>query len=234
MKLRLTDVMKGTLIFAALAIAIACNVASSSSNAADEIRDLAPAAEAEPHAESAKGTQTAVFAGGCFWGVEAVFEHVKGVTDSRSGYAGGGGANANYDAVSEGKTEHAESVKITFDPAKVSYSQLLSVFFSVVHDPTQLNRQGPDVGPQYRSAIFYANEEQKKLAEQYVDAINKSKAFDKPVVTQVVPLKQFYDAEGYHQDYLRKNPDNPYIVAHDLPKLVALKERFKDLYVEKR
>jgi peptide-methionine (S)-S-oxide reductase len=230
MKLRLTDVMKGTLILAALAIAIGCGVASSSSRAGDGIRELAPSVEANIESEAAKGTQTAVFAGGCFWGVEAVYEHVKGVTDSRSGYSGGGGATANYDAVSEGKTEHAEAVKVTFDPAKVSYTQLLSIFFSVVHDPTQLNRQGPDVGPQYRSAIFYANEEQKKLAEQYIDAINKSKVFDKPVVTQVVPLKQFYDAEAYHQDYLRRNPDNPYIVAHDLPKLAALKEKFKDLY----
>ncbi len=178
--------------------------------------------------------QTAVLAGGCFWGVEGVFEHVRGVLDVRSGYAGGTKETANYDDVSDGKTKHAESVEIRFDPAKVTYEQLLNIFFTVVHDPTELNRQGPDIGPQYRSAIFYMNDEQKKLAKDYIDAINKSKVLPKPIVTQVVALDKFYDAEEYHQDYIVKNPKQPYVVYNDLPKLEALKFRFPDLYVEKK
>jgi peptide-methionine (S)-S-oxide reductase len=187
-----------------------------------------------PQSDATKKLQTAVFAGGCFWGVEAVFEHVNGVIDVRSGYSGGGAKDADYDKVSSGATKHAEAVRITFDPAKVTYVQLLTVFFSVAHDPTQLNRQGPDVGPQYRSAIFYASDEQKKLATSYIDAINKSKALTKPVVTELAPLTEFFEAEKYHQDYLVKNPDQPYIVIHDMPKLAALKERFPDIYVEKK
>ena len=178
------------------------------------------------------GTQTAVFAGGCFWGVEAVFEHVKGVVYVKSGYAGGI-KEANYDDVSTGTTGHAESVLVTFDPAKVSYTQLLSVFFAVAHDPTQLNRQGPDHGTQYRSAIFYLDADQKKLAEGYIDAVNKSKALTSPVVTEVSALNKFYDAEAYHQDYLKKHPDEPYIVINDMPKLEALKAKFPELYVDK-
>lgn len=174
--------------------------------------------------------QAAVFAGGCFWGVEAVFEHVKGVSDVRSGYSGGTLKTAKYDVVSTGTTGHAEAVKILFDPAKVSYQQLLSVFFSVAHDPTQLNFQGPDYGSQYRSAIFYTSIEQKKLALEFIDAINKSKAMPKPVVTEVVPLKAFYEAEAYHQNYLVNNPDEPYIVANDIPKIEALKKKFPELY----
>ena len=210
-------------------IAVGCGVANSTTKTAD-LREIAPV---EPAGEPAKGTQTAVFAGGCFWGVEAVFEHVKGVKDVKSGYSGGDAKTADYDMVSGGDTGHAEAVIVTFDPAKVSYTQLLTVFFSVAHDPTQLNRQGPDIGTQYRSAIFYKDEDQKKLALAYIDAIDKSKALPKPVVTQVVPLVKFYEAEEYHQDYLVRNPKQPYIVAHDLPKLAALKEKFPELYKEK-
>ncbi len=178
--------------------------------------------------------QTAVFAGGCFWGVEAVFEHTRGVVDARSGYAGGTEGSANYDTVSSGQTGHAESVEVTFDPDKVTYQQLLEIFFKVVHDPTQLNRQGPDEGPQYRSAIFYLNGEQKKAAEEYIARLTESKAYADPVVTQVVPLDRFYPAEEYHQDYARKNPKDAYIVYHDLPKIEYLKKQFPELYVNRR
>ena len=213
-----------------VAAGISCAVVNSSTATAD-IASLAPTPSTE--SRSAAQSQTAVFAGGCFWGLEAVFEHVKGVTDVKSGYAGGEKKTAEYETVSEGTTGHAESVKITFDPGKVTYVQLLTVFFSVAHDPTQLNRQGPDTGSQYRSAIFYANEEEKKLANDYIASIDKAKAFPKPVVTQVVPLKEFYDAESYHQDYLKLHPKDPYIVYNDLPKVAALKEKFPDLYFEK-
>jgi peptide-methionine (S)-S-oxide reductase len=174
--------------------------------------------------------QKAVFAGGCFWGVEAVFEHVKGVIDVRSGYAGGTKDTANYETVSSGRTKHAEAVEIRFDPARVTYEQLLYVFFAVVHDPTEVNRQGPDVGTQYRSAIFYADEKQKKSAKAFTLALASSKAFDKPIATEIVPLVEFFEAEEYHQDFLKNNPSDPYIVAHDLPKLKALKEKFPALY----
>ena len=216
----------------AVAVAIGCSVVGSSAPAVG-LEQIAPTPVAENGSSTAKGLQTAVFAGGCFWGVEAVFEHVKGVTDVKSGYAGGDAKTADYEKVSEGDTGHAESVKITFDPTKVTYTQLLTVFFSVAHDPTELNYQGPDHGTQYRSAIFYADDEQKTLALAYIDAINKSKAFSKPVVTEVVPLKAFYEAEAYHQDYLVHHPDEPYIVYNDLPKIAALKAKFPDLYVEK-
>ena len=217
---------RNILIVLSVAAGISCGVVSSST--AVDISALAPTPATEKRSDA--GSQTAVFAGGCFWGVEAVFEHVKGVSDVRSGYAGGDAKTANYDKVSDGKTAHAESVKVTFDPAKVSYTQLLSVFFSVAHDPTQLNRQGPDIGSQYRSAVFYQDEEQKKLAADYIAAIDRSKAFAKPVVTQVTPLVEFYEAEKYHQDYLKHHPKDPYIVYHDLPKLEALKAKFPDLY----
>lgn len=214
----------------AVIFAIGCSIASSSTKTAD-IKEFAPVSE--PNAEAAKGEQTAVFAGGCFWGVEAVFERVKGVKDAKSGYSGGDARSADYDSVSSGDTTHAEAVFVKFDPTKVTYTQLLSVFFSVAHDPTEVNRQGPDVGPQYRSAIFYTDEAQKKAAQTYIDAINNSKVFAKPVATQLVPLVKFYDAEEYHQNYLVRNPKQPYIVAHDLPKLAALKEKFPELYREK-
>ncbi len=181
----------------------------------------------------AAADQTAVFAGGCFWGVEAVFEHVKGVKSVVSGYSGGTKATANYELVSSGETGHAEAVKVVFDPAKVTYQQLLYVFFAVAHDPTQLNFQGPDHGPQYRSAIFYANDDQKNLAKAFIAAIDSSEALSAPVVTTLEPLKAFYDAEEYHQDYMKKNPNDRYIVVHDKPKVEALKAKFPALYVEK-
>ena len=205
---------------------LACSTATSKT---PDLRDIAPAQPATENTE-AKGLQTAVFAGGCFWGVEAVFEHVKGVTDSRSGYAGGDAKTAKYDLVSEGKTAHAEAVQVTFDPAKVTYSQLLTIFFSVAHNPTELNRQGPDTGTQYRSAVFYLNDEQKKLTEDFIKSIDAAKSFPKPVVTQVVPLVKFYDAEAYHQDYLKNHPDEPYIVINDKPKVADLKKRFPELW----
>ena len=181
-------------------------------------------------APAAHGEQTAVLAGGCFWGVDAVFKHVKGVKNVVSGYSGGKGATAQYDQVSTGETGHAESVKITFDPAQVSYSQLLRIFFSVAHDPTQLNRQGPDDGTQYRSAIFYGSEEQKQTALAYIEQLNKTKVLAGPIVTQVVPLQGFFAAEDYHQDFLARNPNYPYIVFNDMPKVRALQRQFPEMY----
>jgi len=174
--------------------------------------------------------QTAVVAGGCFWGIQAVFQHVKGVQKAVSGYSGGSSSTAEYEVVSTGHTGHAESVEITYDPSKVSYGQLLKVFFSVAHDPTQLNRQGPDSGTQYRSVIFYANDEQKRVAEAYIAQLEQTKSFPRPIVTQVVPLKGFYPAESYHQDYATLHPDNPYIAINDAPKVEHLREEFPDLY----
>jgi peptide-methionine (S)-S-oxide reductase len=184
-------------------------------------------------ASSANGPQTAVFAGGCFWGVEAVFRHVKGVTSAVSGYAGGAAKTADYESVSSGTTGHAESVKVTFDPAQVTYGQLLTVFFSVAHDPTQLNRQGPDYGTQYRSAIFTTSDEQKRVAQAYVAQLDKAHAFGRPIVTEIVALPAFYPAEAYHQNYLALHPTQPYIVFNDLPKLANLKTQFPGLYTGK-
>jgi len=180
-----------------------------------------------------KGQEVAVLAGGCFWGIEAVFEHVKGVINSESGYSGGAAATADYEKVSSGRTGHAEAVRVTYDPSQVSYGQLLKVFFSVAHDPTELNRQGPDVGTQYRSAIFYANEDQKRIAQAYIAQLNESKAFDRPIATQITPLEAFYPAEAYHQDYLANHPDQPYIVINDIPKVENLKKQLPELYKEK-
>jgi len=174
--------------------------------------------------------QTAVFAGGCFWGVDAVFKHVKGVADVESGYAGGNADKANYDAVSSGRTGHAEAVRIRFNPAQVSYQQLLQVFFFVAHDPTQLNRQGPDVGSQYRSAIFFADPEQQKAAIDQVQKLTADRAFGKPIVTQIAALQQFYPAEPYHQNYLALHPTQPYIVINDQPKIEHLRKQFPALY----
>lgn len=173
-------------------------------------------------------TKTAVFAGGCFWGVEGVFQHVKGVVDVVSGYAGGVVNNPSYEAVSSGETGHAESVKVTYDPTKVSYEKLLQIFFSVAHDPTELNRQGPDVGTQYRSAIFYQSDEQGRVARSYIAQLEKEKFFRKKIVTQVAPLKAFFPAEDYHQDYMKYHPNQPYIVYNDAPKVERLKKLFRD------
>jgi peptide-methionine (S)-S-oxide reductase len=180
------------------------------------------------------GKQTAVFAGGCFWGTQSVFERVKGVLDTTAGYSGGSASTATYQQVGQENTGHAESVKVVYDPSKITYGQLLQIFFSVVHDPTQLNRQGPDVGESYRSVIFYANDEQQKISKDYIAQLDAAKAFRKPIVTQVVPLKGFYDAESYHQDYALHNPNNPYILVCDRPKVEALKQQFPELFKDYR
>ena len=179
---------------------------------------------------SGKHSETAVFAGGCFWGVQTVFQQVRGVTATTAGYSGGAASTATYDQVTTETTGHAESVKVVFDPTKISYGTLLRVFFSVVHDPTQLNRQGPDSGTSYRSAIFYTSAEQEKVAKAYVQQLDDIHAFSKPIVTEIVPLKAFYDGEDYHQDYAEKNPDNPYIQICDVPKTAALKKQFPELF----
>jgi peptide-methionine (S)-S-oxide reductase len=181
-------------------------------------------------ATAAKGDQTAVVGGGCFWGIQAVFQHVKGVKNATSGYSGGAASTAQYETVSEGDTGHAESVQITFDPSQVSYGQLLKVFFSVAHDPTELNRQGPDTGTQYRSVIFYANEEQKHIAEAYIAQLDQAHAFPSKIVTQVVPLKGFYAAEAYHQNYATLHPHDPYIAINDAPKVDHLRQQLPELY----
>jgi peptide-methionine (S)-S-oxide reductase len=174
--------------------------------------------------------QTAVISAGCFWGVQGVFEHVRGVQRAVSGYSGGSKRTAEYETVSSGTTGHAESVMITFDPAQISYGQILQIAFSVVHDPTELNRQGPDVGTQYRSAIFYADPEQRRIAESYIAQLDRAHAFSRPIVTQVTPLEGFFPAEGYHQDYLVHHPSAPYIAYNDLPKVENFKREFPELY----
>jgi peptide-methionine (S)-S-oxide reductase len=179
------------------------------------------------------GEQTAVIAGGCFWGVQAVFQHVKGVISATSGYSGGEAKTAEYEIVSTGQTGHAESVKVTYDPSQITYGELLRIFFSVAHDPTQLNRQGPDDGTQYRSVIFYGNDEQKIIAEAYIAQLNQAKVFSRAIVTQVVPLKAFYPAEAYHQDYFARHPDQLYIVYNDAPKVAHLRQQFPELYTGK-
>lgn len=181
-------------------------------------------------APATRGEQVAVFAGGCFWGVEAVFEHVKGVIRVTSGYAGGSAASPTYEAVSSGTTGHAESVEIVFDPAQISYGTLMQIFFSVAHDPTQLNRQGPDVGTEYRSAIFYVDETQRREAEAYVTQLTVAKTFARPIVTQIAPLARFFAAEAHHQDFMSKHPLHPYIVINDQPKLAELRRQFPHLY----
>ena len=203
----------------------ACDAAGTAAVLPDPVVDASLA--------SATGPQTAVLAGGCFWGVDAVFKHVKGVTAVTSGYSGGSAGNANYEAVSDGNTGHAESVRITYDPRKISYGKILKVFFTVAHDPTELNRQGPDVGTQYRSAIFYGNDEQRRIARAYVDQLRRAGIFAKPIVTDVTGLEAFFPAEAYHQDYAARHPNQPYIVIHDRPKVDRLRERFPELFVER-
>lgn len=198
-------------------------------NAKNKTADLPNPAVDTPLANTS-AKEIAVVAGGCFWGVQAVFQHVKGVQSAISGYSGGSPSTAQYEVVSTGRTGHAESVLINFDPAQITYGQLLKVFFSVVHDPTQLNRQGPDDGTQYRSVIFYANDEQKRVAEAYIAQLEEAKSFRHHIVTQVVPLKGFYAAESYHQNYAALHPDNPYIAFNDAPKVEHLRKEFPDLY----
>jgi peptide-methionine (S)-S-oxide reductase len=191
-----------------------------------------PAPSADAPLAKQPGKETAVFAGGCFWGVQSVFQRVKGVIATTAGYSGGSAATATYDQVTTETTGHAESVQVVFDPSRITYGQLLRIYFSVAHDPTQLNRQGPDEGTSYRSAIFYATEEQRRLASAYIKQLDAAKVFDAPIVTEVTPLKAFYRAEDYHQDYAYHNPDNPYIQVCDRPKIAALKEQFPDLFVD--
>ena len=196
----------------------------------------ASTAEAGPLPPSAAGApaaqDTIVLSGGCFWGVQAVYQHVEGVLGAASGYVGGTAETATYRQVAGGGTDHAESVRVIYDPSRVSLPKLLQIFFDVVHDPTQLNRQGPDVGPQYRSAIWYGNAEQKRVAERYIAQLEKAGAFDEPIVTEVKAAEPFYLAEAYHQDYLHQNPRQPYIVYHDMPKLEALEKRYPELWRE--
>jgi peptide-methionine (S)-S-oxide reductase len=206
-------------------------VISAPVSAAEPAVAIPPAAYDAPKA--AGPMQTAVLSGGCFWGVQGVFEHLIGVRQVLSGYSGGAKSNASYEVVSGGNTGHAESVQITYDPSKVTYGQILRVYFSVAHNPTELNRQGPDVGTQYRSNIFYANDTQKKIAEDYIAQLSKSRVFSGPIVTQVTPLHGFYPAEGYHQDYLLINPTSPYIVYNDLPKIRNFQQLLPVLYQAK-
>jgi len=199
-------------------------------SAADRNASPVPAPSVDAALASGKSEQTAVLAGGCFWGIQAVFQHVKGVINATSGYSGGSSVTAEYEIVSTGETGHAESVKITYDPSQITYGRILQIFFSVAHDPTQLNRQGPDEGTQYRSAILYGNDEQKRIAETYITQLEEAKVFKRRIVTQVVLLKAFYPAEAYHQDYATRHPDNPYIVYNDAPKVAHLRQEFPSLY----
>jgi len=210
----------GSLLIA-LALCAGCHAAT---------RSPVPAAVSDAPLTQGSGRQTAVFAGGCFWGTQSVFERVKGVTATTAGYAGGSAGTATYDQVTTETTGHAESVKVVYDPSKITYGQLLRVFFSVAHDPTQLNRQGPDVGTSYRSAIFYANDEQRKISQAYIAQLDAAHVFGNPIVTEVTPLKGFYDAESYHQHYADNNPGNPYIQVCDRPKIEALKQQFPELF----
>ena len=202
-------------------------------NAGERAITAVPSPALDAALATTKAEQTAVVSGGCFWGIQAVFQHVKGVISATSGYSGGAANTAEYELVSNGDTGHAESVKIVYDPSQITYGQLLRVFFSVAHDPTELNRQGPDTGSQYRSAIFYGSDEQKRIAEAYIAQLEKAKVFPRPIVTQVVPLKAFYAAEAYHQDYAARHPDNPYIVYNDAPKVAHLRQEFPELYTGK-
>jgi peptide-methionine (S)-S-oxide reductase len=196
-----------------------------------EARSAVPVPKDDAPLAQHSGRETAVFAGGCFWGTQAVFERVKGVVATTAGYAGGSAETATYDQVTTETTGHAESVKVVFDPSRITYGKLLQIFFSV-HDPTQLNRQGPDVGTSYRSAIFYSNEEQRKIGAEYIAQLDAAHVFHKPIVTEVTPLKGFYDAESYHQDYALHHPDNPYIQVCDRPKIETLRKEFPDLFQE--
>jgi peptide-methionine (S)-S-oxide reductase len=203
--------------------AIGCHLASAAS-------PVLPMPATDEAVESGASLRTAVIAGGCFWGIQDVFQHVKGVVSATSGYSGGTAATAHYEIVSSGTTEHAESVKVTYDPTKITYGQLLRVFLAVGADPTELDRQGPDTGVQYRSVIFYRDAEQQRVAEAYLAQLREAKAFARPIVTRLTPLKAFFEAEGYHQDYARRHPHDLYIVYNDAPKVVHLQQEFPELY----
>ena len=213
------------MVFTVLAVTLACR-AGSGANAA------VPAPAVDEAKAAAKGKETAVVAGGCFWGIQAVFQHVKGVRSATSGYSGGTVDHPDYEMVSSGQTGHAESVQIVYDPSQVTYGELLRVFFSVALDPTELNRQGPDEGTQYRSVIFYGNDEQKRIAEAYIAQLDQAKVFPRPIVTQVVALQKFYPAEGYHQNYAEQHPNDAYIMFNDAPKVANLKREFPEMYAK--
>jgi peptide-methionine (S)-S-oxide reductase len=223
--MHLSRPLRVALVFCAGLCLTACNASAAG-------RAPIPAAHADVALAAHSGKAKAVFAGGCFWGTQSVFERVKGVVDTTAGYAGGSAATATYDQVTTETTGHAESVEVVYDPSKITYGQLLRIFFSVAHDPTELNRQGPDVGTSYRSAIFYVNDEQKRVAQAYIAQLDAAKIFPRPIVTEVTPLKGFYRAEDYHQDYALHNPDNPYILVCDRPKVEALRQQFPELFQE--
>jgi peptide-methionine (S)-S-oxide reductase len=208
-------------------------LATAACNAKANPSAAVPAPVQDAPRATASGHQTAVLSGGCFWGVQAVFQHVKGVISATSGYAGGTAKTAEYEIVSTGETGHAESVQIVYDPSQITYGELLRVFFSVAHDPTQLNRQGPDEGTQYRSSIFYGSEEQERIAETYIAQLDQAKIFGRPIVTKVVPLTGFYPAEAYHQNYAALHPNQPYIVFNDAPKVEHLRQELPDFYTGK-
>ena len=219
-----TFALRGAALFALIAIVVCaagCRAAT---------KTPIPAALVDAPLAPSPGQQTAVFAGGCFWGTQSVFERVKGVLATTAGYAGGSATTATYAQVTTETTGYAESVRVVYDPSKITYGQLLRVFFSVAHDPTQLNRQGPDVGTSYRSAIFFTSEEQRRISQDYIAQLDAAQVFKKPIVTQVVPLQGFYMAESYHQDYALHNPSNPYIQVCDRPKIEALKQQFPELF----
>jgi len=225
--MKMTSSIRSTFIlFASLLGATACNAKASPAAAL-------PAPIVDAPRAAAAGQQTAVISGGCFWGIQAVFQHVKGVISATSGYSGGSAKTAEYEIVSGGETGHAESVQIVYDPSQITYGELLRVFFSVAHDPTQLNRQGPDEGTQYRSSIFYSSDEQKRVAEAYIAQLDKARVFSSPIVTKVVPLQGFYPAEAYHQNYAALHPNQPYIMFNDAPKVEHLRQEFPDLYTGK-
>lgn len=222
----ITSRISALILMVSLAGVVACNAGERSAVSI-------PNPAVDEALATSKSQQTAVIAGGCFWGIQAVFQHVKGVISATSGYSGGEAKTAEYELVSSGDTGHAESVKVTYDPSQITYGELLRVFFSVAHDPTELNRQGPDSGTQYRSVIFYGNDEQKRIADAYIAQLEKAKLFSRPIVTQVVALKGFYPAESYHQDYAARHPNNPYIAFNDAPKVAHLRQQFPELYTGK-
>jgi len=219
--------LKITLILCAAMLVLYAAHRHDAASAATALPDPA----ADQSLAPSKGPSILVVAGGCFWGVQAVFQHVKGVTSATSGYAGGTVKNPGYEDVSSGETGHAESVEISYDPSQITLGQLLKVFFSVAHDPTELNRQGPDSGTQYRSAIFFTTPDQQRIAQAYVNQLNQAEVFSRPIVTQIAPLKAFYRAEDYHQNYATNHPDNPYIATFDLPKVQHLQQQFPNLYL---
>jgi len=228
-----TNLLKSLSVLVVLA-ALTCALAiASGRTAAPAPKTLVPGPGVDAPLAPTPGAETMVVAGGCFWGVQAIFTQVKGVISATSGYAGGS-QPADYETVSTGRTGHAEAVKVVFDPSRISYGHLLEIFFAVAHDPTELNQQGPDVGPQYRSAIFYADAAQQKIARAYIAQLDAAKVFPRKIVTEISPLRKFYQAEAYHQDYYFEHPLQPYIVFNDKPKVEALKRQFPDLFVEHR